>query len=134
MGPTWTRTMLLVAVLGLTGCAQESADLYAGEQRAADVLPEQVDAGSRDWDTSSSRLLATHDGTEFYVVAGPEGDCLITYDPEVPENWIFGCTSGGRLGTSGRLGIETDFAPAGLPGETPEGWVRLTPQLQITTG
>ncbi|MFI7495287.1 hypothetical protein ACH9D2_11300 [Kocuria sp. M4R2S49] len=123
---------MTAVALGLTGCAQEPADLYSGEQGEADVLPDSIDAGARGWDADSSRLLATHDGTEFYVVAGAEGDCLITYAPDAPENWIAGCTPGGRVGTSGQLGIEADFAPAGLPGEAPEGWVRLTPELQIT--
>lgn len=134
MRPTWTCTMVMAAVaLGVTGCAQETAGLYSGEQRETDVLPERIDAAAQEWDTDSSRLLATHDGTEFYAVAGADGDCLVTYDPEAPEHWVAGCTPGGRVGTSGQLGIETDFAPAGLPGETPGGWVRLTPELQIRT-
>lgn len=125
--------LMTAAALGLAGCAQGSSDLYAGERGVADVLPEGVDAADRGWDPDSSRRLAVHDGTEFYVVAGADGDCLLTYDPKAPENWVAGCAPGGRLGTSGQLGIETDFAPAGLPGETPQGWVRLTPELQIRT-
>jgi hypothetical protein len=129
-----TRVMLAVAIaLVVADCSQDSADLYAGEQTEDDMLPAEVDAVDYGWDADSSRLLATHEGTEFYVVAGEEGDCLITYDPAAAGDWVAGCTPGGRVGTSGRLGIKADFAPAGLPGETPKGWVRLTPQLQILT-
>lgn len=134
MRSTGKCTMLVVAgVLVLTGCAEGSADLYSGEQDDADVLPATLNAEGRGWDTDSSRLLATHEDTQFYVVAGAEGDCLITYDPTSTEDWNGGCTPGGRVGTSGPLGITTDFAPAGLPGKTPEGWERLTPELQIRT-
>jgi hypothetical protein len=129
-----TRTVLAVAaVLAVAGCAQDSADLYAGEQTEDDMLPAVIDAAEYGWDAASSRLLATHEGAEFYVVAGEEGDCLITYDPAAAGDWNAGCIPGGRVGTSGQLGIKADFAPAALQGETPEGWVRLTPQLQVET-
>lgn len=134
MSTRCTRAMLAVmVVLAAAGCAQDSADLYAGEQSERDQLPAAIDTTGRGWDTDSSRLLATHEGVEFYVVAGEEGDCLVTFDPTAAGDWVAGCTPGGRVGTSGQLGIKADFAPAGLPEETPEGWVRLTPQLQIET-
>lgn len=123
--------LVAAAVLSVAGCTQSSADLYAGEQQEPDVLPASVDAAEHGWDADSSRLLATHEDAEFYVVAGKEGDCLITYDPDAAEDWNAGCTPGGRISTRGRLGIAADFAPAGLPGGTPEGRVRLTPQLQV---
>lgn len=128
---TCAAALVTAAALSVAGCTQSSADLYAGEQQEPDVLPASVDAAEHGWDADSSRLLATHEGAEFYVVAGKEGDCLITYDPDAAEDWNAGCTPGGRISTRGRLGIAADFAPAGLPGETPEGWVRLTPQLQV---
>ena len=123
----------VMVVLAAAGCAQDAADLYAGEQSLRDQLPAAIDTIDRGWDTDSSRLLATHEGVEFYVVAGEEGDCLVTFDPEAAKDWVAGCSPGGRVGTSGQLGVTTDFAAAGLPGVTPEGWVRLTPQLQILT-
>lgn len=134
MNTRCTRAMLAVAIaLAVAGCSQDSANLYAGEQSERDQLPAAIDAVEYGWDADNSRLLATHEGVEFYVVAGEEGDCLITYDPAAAEDWVAGCTPGGRVGISGQLGITADFAPDGLPGETPDGWVRLTPQLQIET-
>lgn len=134
MNTRCTRAMLAVAVaFAVAGCSQDSARLYAGEQTEDDMLPAEIDTAEYGWDADSSRLLATHDGAEFYVVAGEEGDCLVTYDPAAAGDWVAGCTPGGRVGTSGQLGIKADFAPSGLPGETPEKWVRLTPQLQIAT-
>lgn len=134
MKSRWTCALLTgAAVLSVVGCAQDAADLYAGEQGEEDVLPAAIDVTEHGWDADSSRLLATHEGAEFYVVAGEEGDCVLTFDPAAAEDWVAGCSLGGRVRTSGQLGIKTDFAPAGLPGETPEGWERLTPQLQIET-
>lgn len=132
MATRCTRTVLAVTIaFVVAGCSQDSADVYAGEQADEDTLPAEIDATEYGWDADSSRLLAAHEGTEFYVVAGEEGDCLITYDPAAAGDWVAGCTPGGRVSTSGQLGIKAEFAPAGLPGETPEGWMRLTPQLQI---
>ena len=130
-----TRAMLAVTIaLVVAGCSQDSVDLYAGEQTEDDTLPAEIDAAEYGWDADSSRLLAIHEGAEFYLVAGEEGDCLLTYDPTAAGDWVAGCTPSGRVGTSVQLGIKADFAPAGLPGEEPVGWVRPTPQLQIETG
>ncbi|KLU09141.1 hypothetical protein [Kocuria sp. SM24M-10] len=69
------------AVLTLAGCSPGSSDLYTGEQAEHDRLPATIDTADRAWDADSSRLLATHEGVEFYVVSGEEGDCLITLEP-----------------------------------------------------
>ncbi|MFI7581471.1 hypothetical protein [Kocuria kalidii] len=130
-------TMLLTptAALALVGCAGPGSGVYDGEQSASDVLPAQVTAEEHDYDPDSSRLLATHHGHQFFAVSSPRmGDCLLSFAPDAPETWVAGCTaSGGRMGTSGQIGVKTDYAPDGLPEEeAPEGWTRLTPQLQVT--
>lgn len=130
-------TMLLTtAALSLAGCADAEPGVYDGEQSEADLLPAQVPAGQYDFDPDSSRLLATHDGYQFFAVSSPsQGDCLLSFDPNAPETWVAGCGSGGRVGTSGLIGIQADYDPNGLPEEdAPQGWTRLTPQLQVSEG
>lgn len=121
------------AALGLSGCAESTREFYQGQQTEADVLPEDVPVQGEDWDTNTSRLLASHDGHEFYAFASTaEGDCLLTYDPQMPENWVVGCGTAGPLGTMGPSGVKTRFDPEGLPEETTAGWTRLTPELEVT--
>ena len=121
------------ATLALAGCAGSGTDLYGGEQTAADVLPENIAVGDYDWDTATSRLLATEQGHEFYVFASTAGDdCLMTYDPRNPQEWVVGCGTGGPRGTSAPTGVRTTFDPQGLPQDIPAGWTRLTPELEVT--
>ena len=129
-------TMLLTtAVLALAGCADSAPGVYDGEQTDSDVLPAQISAEGHDYDPASSRLLATHNGYQFFAMSSPTmGDCLLSFDPDTPDTWVAGCNeSGGRMGTGGQVGVKTDYAPDGLPEEeAPQGWIRLTPQLQVT--
>ena len=108
--------------LALSGCAESTRELYEGQQTEADVLPEDVPVEGEDWDTNTSRLLASHDVHEFYAFASTaEGDCLLTYDPQMPENWVVGCGTAGPLGTTGPTGVKTKFDPVGLPEKTTTG-------------
>ena len=117
--PGLTAAALLLA---LSGCADSTRDLYEGEQTEADVLPEDVAVEGEDWDTNTSRLLASHDGHKFYAFASTtEGDCLLTYDVQAPENWVVGCGTAGPLGTTGPTGVKTKFDPVGLPEKTTTG-------------
>ena len=86
-----------------------------------------------DWDPSTTRLLAAHHEHELHAFASAtEGDCVLTNDPQVPENWVVGCGTAGPLGTMGPSGVKTRFDPEGLPEETTAGWTRLTPELEVT--
>ncbi|PWF79577.1 hypothetical protein DEJ38_17205 [Kocuria rosea] len=123
------------AAMALAGCADSGPGVYDGEQSESDVLPAQVTAEGHDYDPETSRLLATHHGYQFFAMSSPTmGDCLLSFDPDAPDTWVAGCNaSGGRMGTGGQVGVKTDYAPGGLPEEeAPEGWIRLTPQLQVT--
>jgi hypothetical protein len=121
------------AALALSGCAGSEHDLYAGERTAADVLPEDVAVENDEWDPSTARLPASHDGYEFYVFASTTGDdCLMTYDTQPPKDWVVGCLSAGPLATGGPAGVRTTSDQRGLPEETPAGWTRLTPELDVT--
>ncbi|MFF0991619.1 hypothetical protein [Kocuria nitroreducens] len=128
--------ILTTAALILAGCADAGPGIYDGEQTESDMLPTQVPAAQYDFDTDSSRLLATHLGYRFFAVSSPnQGDCLLSFDPDAPGTWVAGCSSGGRVATSGLIGIQADYDPNGLPDvEVPEGWTRLTPQLQVSEG
>lgn len=125
-----------VCALALAGCADSGPVVYDGAQAQADTLPPQVPVNEYDFDPDSSRLLATHEGYQFFAVSSPsQGDCLLSYDPTAPETWVAGCSTGNRIGTSGQVGITADYDPNGLPDEeAPEGWIRLTPQLQVSGG
>lgn len=123
-------TILTAAVLALAGCADSGPGVYDGEQTDLDVLPAPVTAGGHDYDPGSSRLLATHHGYQFFAMSSPRmGDCLLSFDPDAPDTWVVGCNaSGGRMGTSGQVGVKTDYAPGGLPEEPPMPVVLGTPQ------
>lgn len=126
-------TLAFCAALSLSGCAESTRDLYEGEQTESDVLPEDIAVDRENWETSTSRLLAAHDGHEFYAfVSTTDGDCLLTYEPQAPENWVVGCGTAGPLGTMGPTGVKTKFDPEGLSDETSAGWTRLTPELEVT--
>lgn len=128
-------TILATAALALVSCADSGPGVYDGEQTESDVLPAQVTAEGHDYDLGSSRLLANHNGYQFFAMSSPSmGDCLLSFDPDAPDTGVVGCNaSGSRMGTSGQVGVKTDYAPEGLSEEeAPEGWTRLTPQLQVT--
>ncbi|MFE7632294.1 hypothetical protein [Kocuria sp. NPDC057446] len=88
--------------------------MFPGEQSERGQWPAAIDTSDRGWDTDSSRLLATHDGVGCYAVAGKEGDGLITFDPASTEDRVAGCSPGGCVGTSGQVGVTTDFVSVPL--------------------
>lgn len=90
-------------------------------------------SGAVDWDTGTSRLLATHDAHQVCAVASSTaGDCLLSYDPNNPQNWVVGCGTAGPLSTTGPTVITTTFDPDGVPEDTAPGWTRLTPEPDVT--
>lgn len=122
------------AALALSGCTGSARDLYHEEQAAADVLPTGI-AVDDGWDTSTSRLLASYEGYQFYIFTSTTttaGDCLMIYDFRYPGDWVVGCATEGPLVITGPTGVRATFDWQGLPEETPVGWTRLTPELEVT--
>lgn len=138
-----TLGMTLLVVVGVVACGDSgptrSKDgIYQREQVPADVLPSHIangaEAQDQEWDEKTSRLLASHDGREFFLVrSAAEGNCLVSVDQNPPQPWVAACSPSSRIGMSGPAGVRAELDLDGFDEETPplEGWSRPVPELQV---
>jgi hypothetical protein len=134
------RMTLLVAFTAVACAEAELAQtqdgIYQREQVPADVLPSHIANGgeAQDWDEESSRLLASHDGHEFFLVRSTtEDNCLVSVDQSPPQPWVAACSPSGRIGMSGPAGVRAELDLGGFDEDVPqrEGWSRPVPELQV---
>ncbi|GAA1749927.1 hypothetical protein GCM10009767_06060 [Kocuria aegyptia] len=116
--------------------AQSQDDIYQQEQAPADVLPSHIANGAevQNWDEESSRLLASHDGHQFFLLRSTtEGNCLVSVDQTPPQTWVAACSPSGRIGMSGPAGVRAELDLEGFDEDVPplEGWSRPVPELQV---
>jgi hypothetical protein len=133
--------MALLVVVMVPACgeaepAQGPDTIYQREQKPADDLPSHIAGGAEapDWDEKSSRLLADHDGHEFFLVrSSSEGNCLVTVDQDPPQPWVASCSPSSRIGMSGPAGVRAELDLDGFDEDIPplDGWSRPVPELQV---
>lgn len=136
-----TLGITMLVVVAVVGCAeaepaQSQDDIYQRDQVPADVLPSRVAnaADARDWDKKSSRLLAAHDGHEFFLVrSATQGNCLVTVDQNTPQPWVAACSPSNKISMSGPAGVRAELDLDGFAEDVAplEGWSRPVPELQV---
>jgi hypothetical protein len=126
--------IVVMVVLGLTGCTGSGFTVLDRDAAPGDVLPASLpDHASDDLEPSSIRFAGVYDGDRLYVAKGAgrasRGDgsvCLLVY-PTEGEGWGYVC---GHSGVSMDNGVRKYELHIDNP-RVPDGAVRVSPNIFV---